>query len=273
MTADRQSTGGGGWSSRRARDGGGRCGLEDDGRRHAEGWQGGVRVCGTSVWSERVRWILLRGGGGGNGRIMETHACGTLADPLSPPPSLPLASPRAESKMARSTEVLPHVGKLSRSQLFSKKGLYKRTHKAAAPAAAPAPLTKTVTVGGKANGTTRVVPTTPAPAFYPSEDVKAPKASRKTLRPTKLRASITPGTVLILLAGRFRGKRVVCLKQLETSGLLLVTGPFKINGVPLRRVNQAYVIATSTKVDISALTVSWNGPGEMDRDIDCPFPG
>ena len=27
-------------------------------------------------------------------------------------------------------------------------------------------------------------------------------------------------------------------------------GPYKINGVPLRRVNQAYVIATSTKVEL-----------------------
>lgn len=36
---------------------------------------------------------------------------------------------------------------------------------------------------------------------------------------------------------------------------MCIPGPYKINRVPLRRVDQAYVIATQTKVDISGVNV------------------
>jgi len=92
--------------------------------------------------------------------------------------------------------------------------------------------------------------------FYAADDQKVPLRSHKGKgKPTKLRSSIRKGTVVIVLAGRFRGKRVIVLKQLK-SGLLLVTGPYSINGVPLRRINQSYVIATSTQVDISKVDVT-----------------
>ncbi|KAJ3898012.1 ribosomal protein L6e-domain-containing protein [Lentinula edodes] len=157
--------------------------------------------------------------------------------------------------MARSKELVPGVGRFSRSQVAAKRGLYKGLKKSEKPAVEPTPETVEKTIGGNNNGEKRIVPTSKAPRFYSAEDVRQPKKSRKAAKPPQLRSSITPGTVLILLAGRFRGKRVVFLKQLE-SGLLLVSGPYKVNGVPLRRVNQAYVIATSTKVELEGIKLS-----------------
>merc|ERR1711998_454898 len=75
-----------------------------------------------------------------------------------------------------------------------------------------------------------------ATRYYPAEDVKKKLGNHhNTTKLTKLRDSITPGTVLILLAGRFKGCRV--------------------DGVPLRRVPQSYVIATKTSVDISGVAI------------------
>ena len=112
-----------------------------------------------------------------------------------------------------------------------------------------------VSTGGPKKAAKAVASKGKSARFYPADDVAVPKKSRKGTRAApKVRASLTPGTIAILLSGHFRGKRVVVLKALE-SGLLLVSGPYKINGVPLKRVTQAYVIATSTKVDVSGVKI------------------
>ncbi|XP_050209973.1 60S ribosomal protein L6 [Mercurialis annua] len=145
-------------------------------------------------------------------------------------------------KVSRNPDLVRGIGKYSRSKMYHKRGLWaiKAKNGGVFPKHDPKP---------KPAG-----PAEKPPKFYPADDVKKPLINKRKPKPTKLRASITPGTVLIILAGRFKGKRVVFLKQLP-SGLLLITGPFKINGVPLRRVNQSYVIGTSTKVDISGVNV------------------
>ncbi|CAN1285415.1 60S ribosomal protein L6 [Linum perenne] len=131
-------------------------------------------------------------------------------------------APRKTPRVTRNPDLIRGVGKYSRSQMYHKRGLWaiKAKNGGVFPKHDPKPKV--------------AAPAEKASKFYPADDVKVPLPNRRKPKPTKLRASITPGTVLILLAGRYKGKRVVFLKQLP-SGLLLVTGPFKVNGVPLRR--------------------------------------
>lgn len=57
------------------------------------------------------------------------------------------------------------------------------------------------------------------------------------------------------MSGPHRGRRVVVLKSLA-SGNLLVTGPYAVNGVPLKRVNPAFVLATSTQVSLAGVNAN-----------------
>ena len=97
--------------------------------------------------------------------------------------------------------------------------------------------------------------------WYPVSDLKPHfKRACKVPKASHIAAPLTPGQVVIILSGRFRGRRVIFLKKLE-SNLLLVTGPYKYNGVPLKRVNAAYVLPTNTKLKL----------GEVAKNVDDKF--
>ncbi|KAA8520271.1 hypothetical protein F0562_014527 [Nyssa sinensis] len=107
-----------------------------------------------------------------------------------------MAPKQKTPKVSRNPDLIRGIGKYSRSKMYHKRGLWaikaknggvfpRHDKKPAEPKPAEKP-----------------------PKFYPADDVKKPFINKRKPKPTKLKASITPGTVLIILAGRFKGKRV-----------------------------------------------------------------
>lgn len=138
-------------------------------------------------------------------------------------------------------------GKIAaRKALYSLKSLKKvRTEK---PKVA---ITVVKKIGGAKNGGERKVLVKKNKSYLPTKSLIRKRSGKRCFRNHKrnIRKTLKKGKVLILLAGRHKGKRVVLLKALK-SGLLLVTGPFALNSCPVRRVSQNYVIATKTRVDL-----------------------
>merc|ERR1711868_358327 len=165
--------------------------------------------------------------------------------------------PTAKVGRARNTPLESGVYKYSRSQMYHKKAIYKFTKKTTPKAAAekkPAFVEKKV--GGAKNGGTRKVATNKPKFDYPTYSKDVVKTSKNLFSKQKhsLRPSLSAGVIAIVLAGVHKGKKVIVLKQLGT-GLLLVSGPYALNGCPLRRVNQRYLLAPKTKVDVSGVKV------------------
>lgn len=112
-------------------------------------------------------------------------------------------------------------------------------------------------VKGAQNGGKRKVLIKKGPRFYPTETRPSKSKTGRVIHknhPRRFKKGLEPGRVLIILAGKHRGKRVVLLKTLK-SGLLLVTGPFKINACPLKRMHQKFVIVTRTKIPFDGVKI------------------
>ncbi|KHJ44710.1 ribosomal protein L6e [Trichuris suis] len=182
--------------------------------------------------------------------------------------------------------------RFSRARMYEKRAVYKRISKKPPVREKKKPTQRYIVkpIGGDKNGKRRrILKRKPVwslrcllvdvlsglcVSFKPKLYSVVRKRPRKELAPKKLfknherklKPSLTPGTIVITLAGLHRGKRCVFLKQLK-SGLLLVTGPLKLNGCPLRRINQIYVIGTKTKLDLGDFRVPKNINDEYFRRV------
>uniref|UniRef100_A0A915Q2W2 Large ribosomal subunit protein eL6 n=1 Tax=Setaria digitata TaxID=48799 RepID=A0A915Q2W2_9BILA len=165
-----------------------------------------------------------------------------------------MSTKKSVPRMRHNYEVTPGVMRFSAARMYAKRGAYAKKRFPVVRKKVE-PKTKFVVkpIGGDKNGKERKVLVKKGPKYLKQDGAK--QRVRRSPKKTLLRSSITPGTILIILAGRHKGKRVIFLKQLEKSGLLLVTGPMKLNSTPLRRIAQAFVIATKTKIDISGVKV------------------
>jgi len=149
------------------------------------------------------------------------------------------------------------VMRFSKSSMYHKKAIYKFVKQKTAKKTTVKPaIFVEKKIGGAKNGGTRMVRVKKLKNDYPTALKPVQKKHQSCFKShtRRIRSSITPGVVAIVLAGVHKGKHVVVLKSLA-SGLLLISGPMAANGCPLRRINQRFVIATKTKIDVSKVKI------------------
>lgn len=108
--------------------------------------------------------------------------------------------------------------KYSRSKQFKRKGLWRFSGKKRPIVEVPKkPITVLKQINGAKNGKERVVKLLKPKSNYPTKARVQNRPIRGVFKkhPRNTRSSLKPGRVLILLAGKHKGKRVVLLKVIK----------------------------------------------------------
>ncbi|GKV27522.1 hypothetical protein SLEP1_g36688 [Rubroshorea leprosula] len=109
-----------------------------------------------------------------------------------------MAPKQRAPRVTRNPDLVRGIGKYSRSKMYHKRGLWaiKAKNGGVFPCHDPKPKA--------------AAPAEKPPKFYPADDVKKPLPNKRKPKPTKLRASITPGT--IFTQGRHETSRACLLR-------------------------------------------------------------
>lgn len=105
--------------------------------------------------------------------------------------------------------------KYSRSKQYKRKGLWRFAGKKRPTVQVPKkPITAIKKINGAKNGGERVVKLLKAKSNYPTKPRVAARPTRGSFKKhtRHTRSSLKPGRIVILLAGKHKGKRVVLLK-------------------------------------------------------------
>ena len=185
----------------------------------------------------------------GDKKVTKSKKAAKPAAPVQKKVKNPLSAPLKKLASHRTTRPLfSKLRKEAKAKKVNVNSLYKK------PAS-----TREKKIKDKKTGETKTVqvPVKRARKSYATQERSRRRPSKNIAPVRRFKAGLEPGRVVIVLAGRHKGKRVVVLKTLP-SGLLLITGPHVINGCPVRRMHQQYVIVTSTKLDLSGVKLPDN---------------
>jgi ribosomal protein L14E/L6E/L27E len=80
------------------------------------------------------------------------------------------------------------------------------------------------------------------------------KKNKKILNPgateNKKNNKFNIGSIIILLGSKLKGKKSILLKKTR-EGLFVISGPFCINGISLRRIHPRFVLPTEIKIELN----------------------